>query len=880
MSLNAGSRLGSYEILAPLGAGGMGEVYKAKDTRLDRTVAVKVLPSHLAESAERRERFEREAKAVAALDHPNIVTIYSVEESEGVHFITMEFVKGKTLAELLPKSGYPLSKFLDIAIPLADAVASAHERGIVHRDLKPRNVMVSDDGRVKVLDFGLAKAVAGFMQAKVASELPTAAKTDEGVIVGTVSYMSPEQAEGKTVDHRSDIFSLGIILYEMVTGRHPFQGDTTASILSSILRDTPTSATEINPKIPRDLGKIIKRCMEKEPRRRYQTAIDVFNELEGLKQDVNSGEVYEGAPPPHHTKRKSGLIVAAAAVLALALAGTLTFILRQPDERVLRLTNPIQVTSAIGVENYPTLSPEGQRLAYESNQSGNYDIWAVQLGGAEPVNLTADYEGSDRYPRWSPDGSQIAFRSDRDDGASLAGVGDVFVMSALGGRPRRVASALHNNFQWSVDGNELACLLRDGKGYFVELVTLSNRETRRIPFPALKDLGCMDLSWSPDGRLFAYVAAPGTAVDITQVWALSSLDGKPTPVTDGRTLDWSPTWSLDDHDLYFVSNRGGSMDLWQQRISENGKPMGEPQRVTTGLVIRNIVFSRDGSKLAYSRYRRVANIWRIPILGDRLATWADSQQLTFDEAHVEGLDLSPDGKRLVFSSDRSGNKDLWLMPSEGGEMEQLTTDPFPDWMPSWSPNGEEIAFHTIRSGNRDIWVIPVEGGPARQLTHHPSTDWLPTWSPDGSEIAFVSARSGQLSIWVAPVDGGEPRHVTHDLENVEFPVYSPDGKWILAASENRRGPLWRIPLERGKAEPITEADNSYAAWSPDGMTVYFSRDGDYWARSLTDATEARLTDFSGRRGGLDALMTTDGQYIYFQWREDIGDIWVMDVVYE
>ena len=259
-----GQTLAHYKILQKIGSGGMGDVYLAEDTKLDRKVALKVLPPELAESEERRARFQREAKAIAALDHPNIVHVYSVEEAEGIHFITMQLVQGKTLTKLLPRSGFPLNKFFDLAIPLAGAVAAAHQEGIMHRDLKPDNVMVTDDGRVKVLDFGLAKPTARLVGARAESELPTVVKTQEGVIVGTLNYMSPEQAQGKTVDARSDIFSLGIVLYEMLTGTRPFGGESPAEVLSNIIKDTPASVTDVNPLVPRDLAKLVKRCLAKD----------------------------------------------------------------------------------------------------------------------------------------------------------------------------------------------------------------------------------------------------------------------------------------------------------------------------------------------------------------------------------------------------------------------------------------------------------------------------------------------------------------------------------------------------------------------------------------------------------------------------------------
>ena len=295
MSIEKGTELAHYKILEKIGAGGMGEVYLAHDTKLDRKIALKVLPPELAESEERRARFKREAKAIAALNHPNIVQVYSVEEADGVHFITMEHVTGKTLSAALPRHGFPIRQFLDLAIPLTEAAAAAHENGITHRDLKPDNVIVTKEGGIKVLDFGLAKPSTGVGSAASDSDLPTEQMTKEGRILGTVAYMSPEQAEGKSVDARSDIFALGVNFYEMLTGTRPFQGETPAFTLSAVLKDEPQSLTKLVPSLPRDIARIVKRCLAKDPSRRYQTTIDVRNELDELARALDSGETMADA---------------------------------------------------------------------------------------------------------------------------------------------------------------------------------------------------------------------------------------------------------------------------------------------------------------------------------------------------------------------------------------------------------------------------------------------------------------------------------------------------------------------------------------------------------------------------------------------------------
>jgi TolB protein len=416
---------------------------------------------------------------------------------------------------------------------------------------------------------------------------------------------------------------------------------------------------------------------------------------------------------------------------------------------------------------------------------------------------------------------------------------------------------------------------------FIDIVSLPTLETRRLPLPKR----CFEMSWSPDGRFFACVEAGSRNTSPTSLWLFPFSGGEAIPVTEGQWNDWSPTWSADGRRLFFVSNRGGSMDLWQQRIGEDGRPVGEPEPLTTGIGMRTAVFSPDGSKLAYSRGRGVYNIWRVPILQDRPATWDDAEQITFDQAETHVSDLSPDGQVLLVSSDRAGNYDLWKLPAEGGEMTQLTVEPTSDGTPMWSPDGKEIAFYSLRSGNRDIWVMSAEGGAARPLTSHPAVDVWPAWSPDGREIAFCSWRSGS-DIWVVPARGGDPRQITEDPAIDQLPVWSPDGKWLIFQSwrlEARR--LWKVPAAGGEPEPFTEDSTGPGRWSPDGTKFYFigwlERGGNIWVLSMEDGKEYPVTDLAGRRGSLYGWsIATDGEYLYFSWGEQLGDIWVMDVVRE
>ena len=862
MAMSPGARLGPYDLQSRLGGGGMGEVWKAYDAKLQRTVAIKVLH----DTADAASRILAEARAASALNHPHICTIHDVGDADGQSFIVMEYVEGKPLSEVIPSDGLSPASVVHYGTQIAAGLAHAHQHDIVHRDIKSANVVITPDGRAKVLDFGVADKLSPAEAAAVTTTHTVAAP---GPIVGTLAYMAPEQLRGEAATCRSDVWSLGVLLYEMASGRLPFTAGSGTEVAANILKDT---APALPDRVSASLRSIIERCLSKEPGRRYSSGEAVHSALEAISSD-RAHPPTPSTPPalPRPAKRRWTLAVAAALLVAALGAAWVTWGRWSGDPAgtataVPKLVNPRQITSALGVEGRLTWAPDGQRIAYESEQRGNWDIWVAQVGGQPPVNLTADHTGLDVRPSWSPDGTQIAFVSDRD------GVG-YYTMSALGGPAQKVLNATADSAfrshrpQWSADGGALAGIVRGDDGIAaIEIVTLSSRESRRVQLPG-SNFG-FDPSWSPSRRFFALVEAGAYDADVNRLWVVRVSDGTSLGITDGRTAVWSPSWSRDERTLYFVTNRGGSMDLWQQPMTVEGGPDGAAEAVTTGVGIRNAAMSPDGSTLAYSRGNRVANVWRVPVLPNREATWADAEQVTFDQAFVEFVDVSGDGQQIVVSSDRTGNQDLWVMPAGGGAMRQLTTEPTPDWAPRFSPDGTSVAFYSYRTGYRNMWIVPTAGGLARQMTRRAGSDSILTWSPDGQEVAFMSDRSGNYDIWVLSVAGGEARQLTTHTAVDTVPNWSPDGKWVaFYSARSGAGSIWRVPAAGGPEERVTadQSQISIVGWSPDAQAIHFVDETGLRAVTVADGRVRATMSFKGRHGTFvptsASAVSRDGRFV-------------------
>jgi Tol biopolymer transport system component/predicted Ser/Thr protein kinase len=886
----------------------MGEVYAAEDLRLHRKVALKILPGTLADDPARRARFEREATAVAALNHPNIVTVYSVEGADGVHFITMELVEGKPLSELLPRDGLPLPKFFDLAVPLADAVAAAHKAGVVHRDLKPDNVVVGADGRVKILDFGLAKFDAAPRASSEASALPTRHLTQEGQILGTVAYMSPEQVEGKALDHRTDIFSLGIVLYEMATGRRPFQGDSGASIISSILRDTPASAADLNPRLPRHLARILRQCLAKNPDERVQTAQDVRNQLQDLRREMDSGALQErpaaaggaaaevaaagaGRASPGRPNR-TALAVAGVIGLAIVAAAALLTLRRgpaaSPSQAGAFAGTQSKLTDLPGEEVTPSLSPDGKNVAFASRATGNWDIFVQRVGGSNPVNLTKDSKEDEIQPAFSPDGERIAFRSSRDKGG-------LYVMGATGESVVRLTNFGYRP-AWSPDGARIAFQtdsfnVPSARPGLSELwvVEVATGQIHKI-----FDGDAVQPSWSPSGKRIAYWAIPSGGGQ-RDIWTIPAEGGTPVAVTHDAPLDWNPVWAPDGRHLYFSSERGGSMNLWRVAIDETtGNTQGEPEPVTFGSssALHSATISGDGQRIAYVASVGFSTIRKAdldPVAGRLTVAPAAMGR---SSSSVFWLALSPDGRTLAYTTVGAGEKpgmmreEIVITAVDGSSRRRIAASDSRNRMPVWSPAGDRLAFASDRSGAYMIYTVRADGSDLAPYDAGLKDMIYPIWSPAGDRLS-MSETGHTVRTVIAPFPRGDrpPEEIAQPTEpDVRFiPVsWSPDGATLAGFYQN--------PNRRGGIVLYRIATRTYERLTDEGMQPFWLRGGreliyvpDMIGRSLsivdiaTHKVRNLPLDIHGELEFYNFTVSQDGRTVYFTEEEQEADLWLLDL---
>jgi Tol biopolymer transport system component/serine/threonine protein kinase len=842
MPLVPGTHHGPYEILAQIGAGGMGEVYKALDTRLNRPVALKVLPADIAQlttdlagkwrweknrtpDPERRRRFVQEAQIASALQHPNIVTIYEINLYSGVDTISMELVRGRSLDAVIPRKGLRLGETLKYAVQIADALAAAHAAGVVHRDLKPGNVMITDEGVVKVLDFGLAKLTEPDPEPAAAVD-PDATrtelaevKTEDGTIRGSVAYMSPEQAEGKKVDARSDIFSFGAILYEMLTGQRAFQGDSKMSTLAAVLNLEPKPLSPAVEGLPRELERLVARCLSKDLAKRSQHMADVRLALEGLKEDAESGSLETGAATAvKRAKSRVWPAVAMAACVALLSAAAFVGWRSAVPEAYFE---PGPLTTLPGSENSPSFSPDGSQVTFTwpgEQPNTPLNIYVKLIGGGPPLRLTTD-GGVHSSPAWSPDGKSIAYWARHTDGRQ-----GIFLVPPLGGPERLLAEDLaEGRIDWSPDGKWIAH--SPPAAGITGIILISVETGERIDLAKLNPALATgnDAAFSPDGRRLAYIGSRGVYTGDIYLLELSAEmkpQGEPKRITFGDHAVRSPAWTADGREIVFMDGSETSKGSIA-RIAPDGK--GRSRRIPgLGYAAGPIAISRSGRRMAFARGGIDGDILRLDLSGREAP-----QKLAASTRYDAGAAYSPDGKRIAFSSNRSGPREIWVCDADGTNAVQLTHFDGPvTGAPRWSPDGRRIAFDSRPGDNADIFVIGAEGGAQRRLTYQRGEDARPAWSPDGKWIYFSSDQSGPQEIWRMAPDGSQQLQITKT--GGHSAIASTDGQWLYYQNfDGPYGPLRKIRGDGGgetEAIPLSVGRLGYTA-TPAG--VYFvSRSGE------------------------------------------------------
>ncbi len=842
-----GRSINQYKIVSAIGKGGMGEVWLAEDTRLHRKVALKLLPAEVVTDADRVRRFEQEAQAVSALNHPNIITLFDLGRAGSDYFMATEFIDGQTLRERLRDNArLPLAEAIEIALQICHALAAAHEAGIIHRDIKPENVMLRRDGYVKVLDFGLAKVAENQTPDSGSAQ---SSLTDPGTVMGTASYMSPEQARGQRVDARTDIFSLGIVLYEMIEGRMPFEGANTFEMVAAILEREPAPLGDA----PEEVQRIISKALRKDREQRYQTIREFQSDLKGFRRQIELAEDRkqtsgETARPltrntdriaAQHTnssaqiifseiKRHKFGITATLVVLGALLAGGGYTVYRAvrnnstPPKAPLSTAKLTPFTSFPGLESKQSFSPDGKQVAFVwgGEQDENSEIYIKQTDGEGLLRLTNN-PAVDSDPVWSPDGRNIAFTRYTEES------GGIYVMPAFGGAERKLTtfSPLRPTFvagpelSWSPDGKLLAFGDRPSSQAALEIVVLNlaTDERQSLTQPVPGGVGDFLPTFSPDGQTLAFVRV-ATRDNFREIFLQPLAGGVPRQLTSNKRFIHSLAWVGESTELIFSASEGFATSVWQIETSN-----GSERRITgPEALVAGAAVDRQRGCLSYTKVTYDSNVMRIGLNG-RASDGKPPIRLLGGTTADSFQRYSPDGKKLVHYSMRSGKQELWLSDSNGQSAMQLTNDPNGAiGSANWSPDGQRVVYSIGKKKGSDLYLVKVEGGQPSLLMSDGFTNVVPFWSRDGKWIYYSSNRSGTLQIWKLPSKGGEPTQITK--QGGMDPMESRDGKFLVYTKGRQIPGLWRIDLATGVETLITDVHKAgyWRSWEVAKNGIFFA----------------------------------------------------------
>jgi len=871
-----GQTVSRYRILEKLGEGGMGVVYLAEDTQLGRRVAIKFLTT--AHDQNFRARFLREARAISALSHPNVATLFHYGENEdGQPFIVMELIEGQTLTELLLASALTLTRAVRIIERVAEALSAAHARGIIHRDIKPSNVVVTESGVVKVLDFGLAKQLDEDQSRMMGTDAPAPlTQTRSDVVVGTPLYLSPEQARSETVDARSDLFALGALLYESITGRPAFEGANVFEIGVQVMHIDPPPPSSINPRVPPELDRITMKALAKRPEDRYQSADEmlaalrawrtsrpVADEFRTQRQAAASRTAQTSALRSISASLKQPRLSIRFLVLTVVVAGFAFWgLLRWAQRRsptpfqtmqVTRLTNSGKSIDAV-------ISPDGKYVAHVMDDGGQQSLWVKHIPTASNVQIVPPSESNYGGLTFSRDGNYIYYVTWEKNGPST-----LYQVPVLGGDARKLITGVDSPVAFSPDGQQLAFIRRNPSLGETILMTASADggkeqmlDVRKAPNLFLMTGGP---AWSPDGEMIACAARSYSGGFHSEIVAVRVGGGEEKLLTSQKWffIDRMAWVGAGDGLIITAAESSSSPDqIWHVAY-----PSGEARRVTNDLnSYIDVSLTTDSSKLVTVQYDRLTNVWVVPGLDASRAA-----RITSGSGQQYGLSWTPDD-RIVYASMSSGNSDIWIMNADGTGQKQLTFDSHIDRDPSVAPDGRQIAFTSERAGSFNIWSMDIDGNNLRQLTNG-SDERFPQYSPDGRWIVYQGFVSGVPMLWKIPVEGGESIRLSDKYSN--WPVVSPDGKLIACSYRDSEESPWKvavIPFEGGK--PIKLFDIPMLSipmllwqrirWSSDGraLTYIDNRGGvsNIWSQPLDGGKPVQLTDFKS-----DQILT-------FEWSRD------------
>jgi eukaryotic-like serine/threonine-protein kinase len=889
-----GAVISHYRVISRIGAGGMGEVYLAQDTTLERTVALKILPADVAGSEQRMGRFIQEAKTASALNHPNIITIYQIGQADSVLFIATEFIEGETLRERLAKTSLTILEALDVAIQITSALVAAHEAGIVHRDIKPENIMLRRDGILKVLDFGLAK-LTGIWKPKVNSEAETMVETMPGTILGTVVYMSPEQTRGRDVDERTDIWSTGVLLYEMVAGALPFEQETPSDVIAAILRSDPPPLSTFLSDVPPELERIIAKSLMKNRDERYQGVKDLLVDLRRLKKqlefelqlasfsskpsgatyvsrtrgsqvtktDDGTGQRTNALPATYSTssaeyivsniKRHKSYALIGLVLVSIALSaggyGLYRLFSRAKEQVTSQAMNVTRFT-ATGKAVHAAISPDGRYVAYVSEEAGQQSVWMGQVVASSQVQIIPPAAVQYRGLTFTPDGEFLYFVAVDQNNSN----GALYQLPVLGGVARKILADIQSPITIAPDGKQMAFVRYSSpKENALVMANIGDGQPRELARHFSPDFFSeMAPAWSPDGSLIACVYQNTSGGYYENVVGVRVDDGTETPINAHRWWQVGQiAWLKNGKGLIVLATEeaGSLPQLWHLPYGS-----GAAKRITNDLNgYVDASLTADSKTLVSVRSDRLVNI---SVATD--ANVSNPRQITSGTERddgMRGLSWTPDGK-IVYRSVAGGTPNIWIMAADGSGQRQLSFNTSQNFDPVVSPDGQYIVWASRRTGNTNLWRVDLDGGNLRQLTNGVG-EYLPDHSPDGKWILYTAydPASSFWSVWKISAEGGTPVRMTE--KESALPSISPDGKWFACNYQNEAGAGYQIaviPFQGGQPVKMFDSPGSFGRtihWTGDGQNLaYVDTKGgisNIWMQGLAGGLPKQLTDFKDQR---------------------------------